>query len=257
MEFNLVQARELEWPREGLRGSGMRTALRLATQLRRRPRASLAGILVFTAFPAYATVLEYDSEGALTVTETLPEARAAEVPAEPATNVNRAHLRELARTIALRFSGEPGVRKAGLNALTFIEIFEALIDAESSFDPDEVSPKGAMGLGQLMPSTAQDLKVSDPFDPQQNLLGSAQYLTNLLQDFGSLELALAAYNAGPERVKEHKGIPPYKETHAYIARIFQAAGLGTDKSPNTSPPAPSVPINREQPLKGDASVWEF
>jgi len=209
----------------------------------------------FTA--ASATVLEYDDDGKLTVTEQKTEVASIR-PELPRTETSdRTRIKELTRTVAVRFSGEPGVRKVGLDALTFIEVFEALIGAESDFNPNAVSEKGAQGLGQLMPDTAADMKVSDPFDPHQNLIGSARYLTGLMSEFESLELALAAYNAGPGRVREHKGVPPFPETRAYIAKIYSQTGLAKPAVEPAEVKPASVPINKEQPLQGETSVWEF
>ena len=95
-----------------------------------------------------------------------------------------------------------------------------LIEAESNFDPDAVSPRGAMGLMQLMPQTCQDLGIKDPFDERENLEGGMRYLRGLLNQFGSLPLALAAYNAGPSRVKEYGGIPPYSETQEFVKKVI-------------------------------------
>lgn len=103
-------------------------------------------------------------------------------------------------------------------------IFRALISAESGWNPNSVSPKGAQGLTQLMPSTARALGVLDPFDPIQNLRGGAKYLRHLLDEFGTYELALAAYNAGPGAVKRYGGIPPYPETQNYIRKILSEVG---------------------------------
>ena len=203
-----------------------------------------------------ATVIEYDVDGKLTVTETAPKVASLPTTKDVQT-LQVQNLRKLTRTVAVRYSGEPGVRKANLSALTFIKVFEALIEAESGFDPNAVSEKGAMGLGQLMPDTAQELNVSDPFDPHQNLIGSAQYLTRQLLEFGSLKLALAAYNAGPGRVKEHGGIPPFPETQNYIAKITKKGGLNVLTPKPTSEPQTTAPINKEDPLKGETSVWEF
>jgi soluble lytic murein transglycosylase-like protein len=99
-------------------------------------------------------------------------------------------------------------------------VLEALLMAESRFRPNAVSHKGAMGLGQLMPQTAVELGVSNPFSPEENIDASAYYLSKMLERFGSLKLALAAYNAGPGAVKKHNGIPPYKETQAFVEKIM-------------------------------------
>lgn len=97
----------------------------------------------------------------------------------------------------------------------------AVIHAESNFDPLALSEKGAQGLMQLMPATAEELAVEDPFDPEENLRGGIDYLRRMLDRYeGDLELALAAYNAGPEAVKRHGGVPPYPETQAYIRKVL-------------------------------------
>ena len=101
-------------------------------------------------------------------------------------------------------------------------LFIALVEAESSFDPDAVSVKGAIGLTQLMPTTAEELGV-DPEDPLENLSGGARYLAAQYRRFGSWDLALAAYNAGPTRVARVGGVPDIAETRSFVARVLDAA----------------------------------
>lgn len=99
-------------------------------------------------------------------------------------------------------------------------LFTALVHAESAFNPQARSHAGAMGLTQLMPGTARGLGVTDPWDPKQNLDGGAKYLSQMLRQFdGDVNLALAAYNAGPGAVRRHGGIPPFTETRNYVNRI--------------------------------------
>jgi soluble lytic murein transglycosylase len=99
-------------------------------------------------------------------------------------------------------------------------LIKAVIHAESAFDPDATSRVGASGLMQLMPVTAREMGVADRFDPAQNILGGTRYLKHLMGRFGDLELAVAAYNAGPEAVKRHGGVPPYRETRTYVRNVL-------------------------------------
>jgi len=101
-------------------------------------------------------------------------------------------------------------------------LIKAVIKAESGFNHKAISHKGAQGLMQLMPSTADLMRVNDPFDPTENIYGGTRYLRKLLDRFGhDMELAVAAYNAGPEAVESHKGIPPYKETQTFVRRVIK------------------------------------
>jgi soluble lytic murein transglycosylase-like protein len=100
------------------------------------------------------------------------------------------------------------------------ELIRSVIRTESNFRVDAVSPKGARGLMQLMPETAEQLGIVDVFDPSENVEGGARYLRQLLDRFGGdLTRALAAYNAGPARVEQYNGVPPFAETRMYVSRI--------------------------------------
>ncbi len=126
-----------------------------------------------------------------------------------------AQLKSLAEKAATKYGIDP-------------RLFDSLVEAESSYDPMSRSRAGAMGLTQLMPNTAADLGVKNSFDPVQNLEGGAKYLSQMLQQQrGNVELALAAYNAGPGAVQRAGGIPNYKETKAYVSKIMaRYRGMG-------------------------------
>ncbi len=101
-------------------------------------------------------------------------------------------------------------------------LVKAVIKAESGFDHKAVSKKGARGLMQLMPGTADEMEVDDPYDPTQNIFGGSRYLSRLMERYkDDKERVLAAYNAGPEKVDQYKGVPPYKETRTFIKRVMK------------------------------------
>ena len=117
------------------------------------------------------------------------------------------------------------IHKAGQKYNVPDTLIRAVITAESAGKHDAVSPVGAKGLMQLMDSTAAGLGVKNSFDPAQNIEGGTKYLRQMLDQFqGDVSLALAAYNAGPGAVKKHGGIPPYKETRAYVRKITRYLG---------------------------------
>jgi soluble lytic murein transglycosylase-like protein len=112
------------------------------------------------------------------------------------------------------------------------DLVRAVIQAESGFNRWAVSPKGAMGLMQLMPATARNLGVRDPFHPGENIRGGVEYLAALLARFDrDVVRALAAYNAGPERVERYNGVPPYRETQNYVKKITSAAKTAVKPNP--------------------------
>lgn len=119
---------------------------------------------------------------------------------------------------SLREVAAAAARRHGLDP----DLVMAVVSVESGFRPEAVSPKGARGLMQLMPGTAASLGVENAFDPAQNLDGGARHLGRLLALYGGdLRRALAAYNAGQGAVERHGGVPPYRETRAYVKKVLE------------------------------------
>jgi hypothetical protein len=131
-----------------------------------------------------------------------------------------AEIEDLVLDVGDDYLRHPALKAAGLSGTEWLALFRANIAVESAFNPDARSSVGAIGLGQLMPGTA-DLLGVDPYDPEDNLHGSARYLLAQLKDFGAADLALAAYNAGPEAVRDYGGIPPYAETEGHVAKVLR------------------------------------
>ncbi len=116
---------------------------------------------------------------------------------------------------------EPIINACALEFGVDKALVKAVIHAESGYNPNAVSSKGAQGLMQLMPKTAQGLKVSNSFDPTENIRGGVRYLRFLLDTFkGDVALAVAAYNAGLSRVAQYGGVPPFEETRNYVSKVL-------------------------------------
>jgi hypothetical protein len=130
-------------------------------------------------------------------------------------------IEEMIVATAKKYAGHPGLARAGLNPVEFRIWFQSLVKQESGFSIGARSPVGAFGLTQVMPDTAKDLGIYPAYydDPMLQLDGGARYLLSQLNTFGSVPLALAAYNAGPGNVSKYGGIPPFKETQDYVVRI--------------------------------------
>jgi len=127
-----------------------------------------------------------------------------------------------ALTLAESTKYDPFIMEAAMYNGVSPALVKAVIHAESSFDPRAVSPRGAIGLMQLMPATADMTGADNPFNPRQNIQGGTRYLKDLLEMFnGNEALAVAAYNTGPRRVQRYGGVPPFRETRNYVQRVMK------------------------------------
>jgi soluble lytic murein transglycosylase-like protein len=182
-----------------------RRALGLAVLLAALAAPALAGGPIFTFT---------DDDGVVHFTNIPPrDPRYRRLPRSP----RRA---PLVRVVPARSDYDPLIDQAAQAHRLPPALVKAVIAAESDFDPQAVSRAGAQGLMQLMPTTAAVLGVADPLEPTQNVHGGVSYLRSLLDRYGDLTRALAAYNAGPEAVDHYGGVPPYRETRAYVDRVL-------------------------------------
>lgn len=162
-------------------------------------------------------------------------------------------------TEARRLSLYPLISQVACEAGLPVGLFDALVSQESRYNLAALSPKGAMGLTQLMPGTARSLGVLDPWRPVDNLRGGARYLRQQLDEFGRVDLALAAYNAGPGRVRGRGRIPQIAETIGYVAAVTRAWSASLIRTPTliavSAPPA--EPVGRRRGRVAELVAYTF
>ena len=183
--------------------------------------------VVGLSMPAEAQIYSWrDANGVLTLSDRPQnaDAQAVRVPVVPIGQMLVGRGQMVVGRTSPTF--DPLIRQHARDQGIRAELVRAVIQVESAFNPWAVSPKGAMGLMQLMPATARELGVSDPFNPAENIRGGVTYLRRLLDRYNDDEqLALAAYNAGPTAVDRYGSkIPPYKETRNYVQKITGIQG---------------------------------
>jgi soluble lytic murein transglycosylase-like protein len=203
---------------------GQRLATRVVAGGWFRVAALAIVAMAFSAAPAAAQIYAWrDANGTLVLSDRELNAptKIYEVPGAPSYRTTTADARPAATP---RFD-EIVVAHAQRHALR-PELVRAVIQVESGYNPTATSPKGAMGLMQLMPATARELGVRNPYDPEDNIRGGTAYLRQLLDRYdGNEELALAAYNAGSGAVDKYgQRVPPYRETRDYVRKVGQKAG---------------------------------
>ena len=189
----------------------------------------LVGVLVGCASPAYAQIYSWrDANGHLVLSNRKPaagtETRSYAVPKADALRATRPAA--AARSRAYDDLIAEHARQNGVRA----DLVRAVMQVESAFNPLARSPKGALGLMQLMPATIRQYNVRNPFDPADNVRAGVAYLRELLDRYQNDErLALAAYNAGPGAVDKYgESVPPYRETQNYVSQINEMAGRSID-----------------------------
>lgn len=187
---------------------------------------SWLGVVLFLLSPAFCcaeTVLVYqyqDSRGVTVFSDQAPKAQRYQIRKYDCAACGLTPELDWASTPLFLTEYQQPIDQAARQQQLEPALLRAVIHAESGFDPSARSVSGALGLMQLMPATARELGVADRLDAAQNIQGGAAYLKQQLQQFsGQLGHALAAYNAGPETVRQYQGVPPYAETQRYVSRV--------------------------------------
>ena len=174
-------------------------------------------IMIAMATPLYADIYVYaDKQGVLHFTNVPTSSKSSDYKVYIKETLNRpleSNITDLYDHVISEASHTHGVS---------FSLLKALIKTESDFNPRAVSSAGARGLMQLMPENIKTLKIKNPFDPRENIMGGTQYLKQLIDRFnGKLPLALAAYNAGPGVVEKYQRIPPFKETENFVKQVMR------------------------------------
>ena len=212
----------------------------MASAFTRKKCAWLLAAVILLLWPVTASAQIYawrDANGNLVLSDKAKDPSARTYSLSPAVDTTVRTTRPLSKRAA---QYQSLIEEHAAKNMVSVDLVRALIQAESAFNPRAVSPKGALGLMQLMPATAAELGVTDALNPAENIRGGVKYLKQLLDTYeGRVELALAAYNAGPGAVKKYGGkVPPYKETQNYVARIQHTTGAGVTGTTG------SIPVRR-------------
>jgi soluble lytic murein transglycosylase len=175
----------------------------------------LMGVTFFVTSAAWSDIYLYvDSQGVFHFTNT---------PTSSKYKVYMSEKRKYTKGLYNNKSYDDVILEAATRNGISSSLLKAVIHVESYFNPKAVSKKGALGLMQIMPQNLEALNINDPFDPWENIMGGAQYFKAMLERFsGQVDLALAAYNAGPTAVEKYNDIPPYPETQRYVQKVMKA-----------------------------------